>query len=289
MTLPNFLIGGAGKSGTTTLWAVLRRHPQVFMPRVKDVSFFSSDVAPRSVYHHGIDWYGGLFAGAEGRIAIGEASVAYLYDPESPRLIQKHLGMPRMVFILRDPCERTYSHYWQERKRGVRLPPFDDLMRTAPPLFERMLRSGRYATHLGRYLQHFPRERVLALRYEHLRDTPDVLYRRVCEFLGVDPQHLPRDTARRSNPAARPRFDLLEHRVLRSPHLLRVARALVPGRLYPWARTALAGLKSMNRVEMAYRPMSAESRARLIDRFRAEIEGTETLLGWDLSAWKRIA
>jgi hypothetical protein len=252
MTLPNFLIGGAGKSGTTTLWAVLRRHPQVFMPRVKDVSFFSSDVAPRSVYHHGIDWYGGLFAGAEGRIAIGEASVAYLYDPESPRLIQKHLGMPRMVFILRDPCERTYSHYWQERKRGVRLPPFDDLMRTAPPLFERMLR-------------------------------------RVCEFLGVDPQHLPRDTARRSNPAARPRFDVLEHRVLRSPHLLRVARALVPGRLYPWARTALAGLKSMNRVEMAYRPMSAESRARLIDRFRAEIEGTETLLGWDLSAWKRIA
>ena len=289
MTLPNFLIGGAGKSGTTTLWAVLRRHPQVFMPRVKDVSFFSSDVAPRSVYHHGLDWYGALFAGAEGRIAVGEASVAYLYDPESPRLIQKHLGMPRMVFIFRDPCERTYSHYWQERKRGVRLPPFDDLMQTEPELFERMLRSGRYATHLGRYLEYFPRERVLALRYEHLRDTPALLYRSVCEFLEIDPAHMPGDTARRSNPAALPRFDFLEHRVLRSARLLRVARALVPGRLYPWARTALTGLKRLNRVETAYRPMSSASRARLLDRFLPEIEGTEQLLGWDLAAWKRIA
>lgn len=289
MTVPNFLIGGAGKSGTTTLWAVLRQHPDVFMPMVKDISFFSSDVAPRPQYHQGIDWYAGLFAGAAGHRAIGEASVSYLYDPESPRLIQKHLGMPRLVFILRDPSERAYSHYWQERKRGLRLPPFDELVRTGAPPFDRMVRTGRYATHLRRYFDYFPRESVLVLRYEELRDAPDALYRRVCAFLDIDPALIPRDTAQRTNTAALPRSDAVEKHVLRSPALIRLARTLTPGRLYPWARRAFVRLKRLNRVEITYPRMSPDSRARLVERFRDEIEGTETLLGWDLSAWRRIA
>jgi hypothetical protein len=287
--LPNFLVAGAGKSGTTTLWSVLRRHPDVFMPRVKEISFFTGAIAPRSTYARGLDWYAGLFEGGAGRAAVGEASVAYLFDPESPRLIQKHLGTPRLIFILRDPAERAYSHYWQERKRGGRLPPFDDLVRTGAPPFDRLVRSGLYATHLRRYLDHFPRESLLVRRYEELRDTPDTLYGAVCDFLGIDAVGLPRDTGRRENAAALPRSALLERRVLRSTRLLGLMRRLVPPRVQPWGRAALIRLKQLNRAPIAYPPMSCEARASLVERFQDEIDGTERLLGWDLSAWRARA
>ncbi len=286
--LPNFLIAGAMKAGTTTMWWRLRRHPDVFMPDLKEPRFFVGADVPTSIHRRGIDWYARLFSAGAGRTAIGEASVVYLVDPESPALIEKYLGAPRLVFILRDPVARAYSHYWQERKRGIPLAPFDELVGTGRPPLDSFLRGGRYGTHLARYFDRFPRERLLVLRYEELRDTPDVLFRRLCTFLELDPDRLPPAPHARRNAASLPRSDVLERRVLRSRRVLAAAKALMPARLYPLAQVTLFRLKQLNRVEIGYPAMSGATRARLIEALHGEIEATEALLGWDLSAWKRV-
>ncbi len=287
MTLPNFLVCGAGKAGTTTLWQVLRGHPEVFMPARKEPNFFISASYPRSTYHRGITWYESLFADASGKKAVGESSQAYFFDPESPRLIHRHVPDARLLFSLRDPVERMYSHYWQERKRGETLPPFAELVATRLPPFDRLVRTSRYATHLARYLDLFLRKQILCLRYEERRDDTDKALRRTCEFLGIAPDGLGDVHGRRYNPAARPRSDAVE-RVLRSRGLLRVARAFVPGRFVAGGHGLLQRLKGLNRLPFTPPPMPQETRARLLEEFRDEIDRLEPLLDWDLTAWKRV-
>ena len=287
MTLPNFLMCGAGKSGTTTLWNVVRRHPDVFMPVPKEQAFFTSAEYDRSTYHRGIEWYESLFATAGDRKAIGEASGAYLFDPASPALIRRHVPAARLIFVFRDPVERMYSHYWQERKRGRPLPPFDDVVTRRVPPFERLMRTSRYATNLARHLAVFPRQQMLCLRYEELRDDPRGLLGRVCGFLDIDVGRLGDVGGRRYNPAGRPRSDTLE-RVLRSRRMLTAARALAPQWVLPVGRRLLARTKALNRTTVAPPAMSREVRIRLLGELREEIERLESLLGWDLGPWKQI-
>jgi hypothetical protein len=288
MTLPNFLICGAGKSGTTSLWAVLRQHPDIYMPQLKEPTFFAGEVTPSSSYYRGLTWYEGLFANVNGESAIGEASVAYLFDPVTPSLIKRHLGEPRLLFCLRDPAERAYSHYWQEQRRGIKLPMFDEVVVHQLSPFDRLIRSGRYGTHLSRYFAHFPAERILCLRYEHLRDNPAALYRQVCEFLGVPFRELSVDHNIRYNASTVLRSDLLERSVLRSRSLMVMVKQLLPERLHNTGRLVLQRLKRLNRKPMRYPKMSQEARARLVELFLEEIEHTERLLGWELTRWKSL-
>lgn len=287
MTLPNFLMCGAGKSGTTTVWDILRRHPDVFMPVPKEHAFFTSAAYDRSTYHRGIGWYETLFAAAGAHRAIGEASGAYLFDAQAPELIRRHVPDARLLFIFRDPVERAYSHYWQERKRGVALPPFADVIAKRLPPFDRLVRTSRYATHLQRYFAVFPREQMLCLRYEELRDDPGRLLARACTFLDIDPDRLGDVKRRRLNPAGQPRFDTLE-RVLRSGRVLAAARALAPDWMRPVGRRLLGRTKGLNRMMVTPPPMSVDTYRRLHAELGDEIDRLESLLGWDLRAWKRV-
>ena len=114
-TLPNFLIIGAGKSGTTSLWNYLDQHPQIGMLAIKEPSFFSMD----EVHDRGLAWYRRLFAGHAGAVARGEASNSYSATDTFPKTIDRiaaTLPDPRFVYIVRHPRARTESD-WMERQR----------------------------------------------------------------------------------------------------------------------------------------------------------------------------
>jgi hypothetical protein len=202
--LPNFLILGAQKAGTTALYAYLRWHPQVTGPSFKEVSFFDRH------YARGERWYRAHFP-ARRRAAVGEASPSYLLHPLAPERIARLLPDARLIALLRNPVDRAFSHYQHEVALCREPLSFEDAVAAEDERLrgevEHMLRDrayfshawwnytyvarGRYAEQLERWYAAFPRERLLVLFTEELAQDPGATYRRVLEFLGLEPRDLP--------------------------------------------------------------------------------------------------
>ena len=117
--MPNFLIVGAAKSGTTSLYRYLSQHPDIFMPKWKELSFFIN--APHGPLHQVKKpvYYQRVFSKVQNQSAIGEASTSYLYDTSAPELILSQLGSIKIIIILRNPVDMSYSLYnHQVRREG---------------------------------------------------------------------------------------------------------------------------------------------------------------------------
>jgi Sulfotransferase domain len=211
--LPDFLVIGAQKAGTTALYAYLRWHPSIGGPSWKEVSFFDRH------YARGASWYRGQFPNAlRLRLArrngahpiVGEASPSYLFHPLAPERVAALLPDVRLIAILRDPVDRALSHYHHEVSLGREPLSFEHALereeeRTRGEV-ERMIDDpayfshawwnftyrarGLYAEQLERWLAVVPRERLLVLASEELLGRPDETYARVLEFLGAPPHRL---------------------------------------------------------------------------------------------------
>jgi hypothetical protein len=203
--LPDFLILGAQKAGTTALYEYLRRHPGITGPRWKEVSYFDRH------YRRGPAWYRGNFPVrlSRGRI-VGEASPSYLFHPLAPARAAALVPSVRLIAILRDPVERAYSHYQHEVAFGREPLSFEEAIdREAARMegeLERLLADpgyfshawwnftylarGLYAEQLERWQAVFPSEQLLVLANEELSTEPAVTYARVLEFLGAEPYGL---------------------------------------------------------------------------------------------------
>ena len=276
MTLPNFLVIGAPKAGTTSLHVHLRAHPQVFMPELKEARFFGYDgegdrmkfpIRTREEYE-------ALFAGVTGETAIGEATPHYLVYPQAAQRIRDLLPGARLIASLRDPVERSYSVYQMNlRNKGVNEGvPFVEAMRS-----DRNLRET-YHDMLLRYFERFPPGQLRVILLEELETDPAATMRGIFGFLGVDPDFRP-DLSKIANPGGEPRNRLL-HGLLSDPRLRRVSRTLFPEPLVE----RLRGLRSRN---LQKQPLAPEDRRAAIGFFRDDILRTQDLIGRDLSAWLR--
>jgi hypothetical protein len=210
--LPDFLIVGAQKAGTTALYAYLRRHPAIAGPSWKEVSYFDRH------YARGEAWYRGQFPNrlrlevAERRLGsrpiVGEASPSYLFHPLAAERAAALVPDVRLIALLRDPVDRALSHYHHEVALGREPLSFEeaiereeertrgevDRMLVDPSYFSHAwwdhtyLARGRYAEQLEKWLAVFPRERLLVLPSEELLAAPGETYARVLDFLGA-PEH----------------------------------------------------------------------------------------------------
>ena len=210
--LPDFLILGAQKAGTTALYAYLRRHPSVLGPAWKEVSFFDRH------WTRGVAWYRGQFpnvlrvgaARRRGVVRVGEASPSYLFHPLAPERVRATVPDVRLVVLLRNPVDRAFSQYQHEVALGRESLPFEQALehedrRTAGEV-ERMLADpryfssewwthtyrarGLYAEQLERWLAVFPRRQLLVVATEEMAAAPAATYGRVLEFLGAAPHDL---------------------------------------------------------------------------------------------------
>jgi len=180
--LPTFLVIGAMKAGTTSLWRELRRHPDVFVPDIKEFQFFSD----KRMRAQGLDWYRQHFADGVGRTAIGEASTGYSKHPR-PEGVPAHIAAAipdvRLVYLVRDPIERIRSHYIHSVHKARETRPIDQAVREVPAY----LAISRYRTQIDQYLACFAADQLLVVTTEALRaqrtDTLDAVFR----HLGVDP------------------------------------------------------------------------------------------------------
>jgi hypothetical protein len=187
-TLPDFLVIGAAKSGTTSLAKWLDARPEVHVPPRKELHFFDG-----REWERGVDWYRAQFAGAgAGVTRVGEATPSYLGRPVALERIAATVPDARLIALLREPAERAWSHFAYSRDIGHPTTPFEDMVASAGRDDEHQyVRIGRYVRHLERVTSRLPRERLLVLWFDDLRDRPTEVWRTVCRFLDIDPEPVP--------------------------------------------------------------------------------------------------
>ena len=199
--LPDAVILGAQKCGTSSLQGYLVQHPGVIAPLRKEVHYFALN------HGQGEAWYRAHF-GREGEPGLNlDASPYYLFHPAVPARMHALLPDAKLIVLLRDPVRRAYSHYWHERDKGRESLSFEDAIAAEPERLgqsegqlangeiassrEHQLHSylarGRYAEQLERWFAIYPRERVLVLRFEDFVGAPLAGLNRALEFLGLSP------------------------------------------------------------------------------------------------------
>jgi hypothetical protein len=246
--LPDAMIIGAMKSGTSSLHYYLTQHPQVIAPLRKEVHYFDLN------FGRGESWYRANF-GREGQAGVNiDSSPYYLFHPLVPQRAHALVPDAKLVVLLRDPVRRAYSHYWHQRNKGRESLSFEDAIAAEPDRIDRAhellasgeiersdahqyfsyLARGRYAEQFERWLQFYPREQLLVLRFEDLARAPLPLTNEALAHVGLSPlgdaRLEPRNTLKYPpiNPATAERL-----REYFAPHDAALAKLL--GRSMQWS------------------------------------------------------
>ena len=218
--LPDFIIAGAMKSGTTSLHQILACDPRIFIPG-REIFFFDMDDLsqhPDFWYRDGtawltqryspsdpraLAWYSAFFAAAEEAQWIGEDSTSYLSSAKAAQRIAELLGEARIILLLRDPAARAYSHYWHLVRTGRTTFGFEDALRFAPAT---MIHCSLYKPQVERFRAAFGKERLLILVFEEFVADVEGQVKLVYDFLGIpDPPDVGR-VERHHNAALVPRW-----------------------------------------------------------------------------------
>ena len=273
--LPNFLVIGAPKAGTTSLYHYLRLHPQVFMPATKELSFF----VEQNNWPRGRAWYEEQFSGAVDAAAIGEASPRYTMYPQYagvPARIADLLPDIRLIYLVRHPIERMRSHYLDHVIYGAEKAPIEKAL-LDNPLY---LNASRYALQMEQYMPHYPRERLLIIRSEELRHARAPTLRRIYEFLGVATDWIPADVEREFHRTADRR---MPRRLLGAVRRLPGFRAV--RYLAPRLRTELKTRVFMRQVDPRQSTIPDDLRGRLEEMLRDDVRRLRRYLGDHFDGW----
>ncbi|MDX3909605.1 MAG: sulfotransferase [Sphingobium sp.] len=266
---PSFMIIGAVKGATTWVAHQLRCHPDLWLPDAEP-HYFSTE------YDRGPDWYRGLFDPApEGRI-IGEKSASYLAHPDAPARIAAAFPDMRLIVQLRDPVQRAYSDYCMYFRRGMVGPDPRKYLDGGRAEASRFLQGGLYGAHIGRFLDHFPREQLYVIFYESIKSSADAIVADVCRHIGVDVHVAADEIASRKNDSTAPMLPLSLRRLLKPARPL--LDPLRSNPLFARARSAMAA-------PVRYPPLTEELRGMLRDFYQDDLLMLEGLLQQTLPAW----
>jgi hypothetical protein len=278
LRLPSAFVVGAPRTGTTSLAHWLGRTPGAFVPRAKELKVLALD---RPLDDGQLGWYADHYADAEASSVLIDASPQYLASPLAPGRIAALCADPRMVAILREPVSRALSHhafhtFWGAEQRSFEATIAEELADPAGAGPHGYLATSRYASQLRRYLNTFPAEQLLVLRFDDLQADPAHALTRVLTHFGLDPELAP-STDERLSPTAEPRHPL-------------VWRATRRWRMRDWRGrlgAAARALDARNMQPASTRPAIEPSLAqRLHAEFESDLAEVERLTGLDLAAWR---
>lgn len=297
--LPNFIIPGAPKSGTTSLCNYLSQHPDIYIPQIKEPRFFVAEelmhvsaqdpMLPYLRKTSVFDWreYCDLYLNQERKIARGDASVQYLYYYENAIFrIKKRLGDVRIIIILRNPIERAFSNYVYQSMGVESSSCFSEALglehvrkEDGFNSFWFYLEQGFYSRPVKAYMNAF--SNVFVCLYDELKRDPLSLVQRMYEFLCVDSSFVP-SVGARHNVSGVPK-SLLLHNLINEPNfLVESAKRLFSKSVRKRIKRALAGLN------LKPATLSSEEYDRLLMLYLGDLEELELILGVDLREWKRL-
>jgi len=286
MTMPNFLIVGSARCGTTSLCHYLQQHPQIYMSPVKEPKFFAYEggwpdyAGPRRLrrrpsrrvgVYTTIAVYEKLFAQVSNEVAVGEASPVYLYHPDAAERIHRYMAAAKLIGLLgcNEPAP-SFEYALQEEEARIR-------HNWRPGYYYRQY--GFYCVQLKRYLKLFDRSQIRVYLYEDFVRNSVQLLQDVFHFLGVDSTFVP-DVSTRYSTSALPRSRRLHALLTRPSSFQRVVRKFLPRRT---AKLLLDRLASLNLRPRP--PLPPDLRRRLIEGYREDVLELQDLLQRDLSHW----
>lgn len=297
MTMPNFLIIGAAKSGTTALHEYLQQHPQVYMTPNKETNFFAFE--GKEINFQGpeddglkvfsitdLETYQAQFDEVSNETALGEACPSYLYLPQAVENIKKYIPDVRLIVILRNPVERAYANFLHLIRDNRE--PYDDFMSALQdePIriknnwewFWHYIQVGYYTNQLQRYYSTFPAEQIKVYLYDDLKAKPVELMQDIYRFIQVDCTFVP-DMSLRPNPSGVPKNQIIHSLVTRPSWIKDIFKPLLPN-MFRY------NLKNQVKYQnLTKPPISSEARQYLINLYREEILECQDLIDRDLSSW----
>jgi hypothetical protein len=206
--LPDYMVIGGQKCGTTSLHDYIKRHPNIIPPYKKDSSFFDAN------YFRGFSWYRAHFPAQNqmdqlradgGTFVTGEVTTTYMFHPLTAKRVAKHLPSVKLIALLRNPAIRAYSQYQHMKRTGREILSFRDAIEKEDERLDGVLERveqgddeahmiyrnlaykarGRYAEQLQRWFKVFPRDQFLILKSEDLFSQPHEVCKRFYDFLGL--------------------------------------------------------------------------------------------------------
>lgn len=297
--LPNFLIVGAAKSGTTSIANYLKQHPEVCVSSVKEPKYISSqflenhykgpgDKEVEAATIRSLEEYVSLFSKCKERCAVGEASADLLYYAEEsiPLIKEKFGGDVKIIAILRNPIERAYSAYTHLVRDGRETLDFGEALNAEVERKEKgwefiwhYKRAGEYYSKVSSFMNSFDNVRVYL--YDDLVNDSRLMYGDMCRFLSVDDSFVPGDIGEKYNVSGIPRFAFMRT-LLRTDNFAKsMARSIIPRSLR----------RPMNdwlfKANLERRPIALREKEYLSGYFMEDVLALSELLGRDLSHWLR--
>ena len=288
MTLPNFMCLGAAKSGTTTLYDILRQHPDIYIPAFKEPHFFD---IPEN-YKNGIEWYKRNYFRNANKKIIADFTPSYFFEKEAPKRIFKNLGRDmKFLVVFRNPVDRAYSHYLHSKRDDhesenfakslelevSRLKKHDNQSDYLSYLRHSYVHQGLYAQMIDRYLQYFSLDNFLFIHFEdELLQERELTINRILEFLEIDSSILLR-TNIRSNPSSKEKSKSLKKLMNKRGWWRDVIKFMIPSvQLRQIIRNRI---QRINITEFKAQQLSQEVKLHLLEKyFRKDISDLEKTL-----------
>jgi len=268
---PDFIYIGTSKAGSTWLFDVLSRHPEVYMTPAKGLYFFDHH------YDRGWKWYLDHFAEASTEKVVAEISHSYLYSEVACERIAKMNPDIKLMVCLRNPIDRAFSMYLDGVRNRKWSGTFKQRIKDTPEITE----EGCYARYLGPYLERFSRDQIHIAMFDDLQQDPNLFAQRVFENLEILPMSLEKKMQTKVVPASLPR----------NQHLCRIAKSMsIYCRELGWKKLRGHVKRSRTIRNLLYRQLkdtekkqiSSDARQVLREQFQGDVEQLDNLLGTQL-------
>ncbi len=280
MKLPNFLIVGAMKSGTTVLYQYLKQHPQIYMSSVKETNFFLRD-------HKNLEEYSAFFQGVSNEKAIGEASPCYLDHSKAYKRIAHYLPEAKLIAILRNPADRAYSHFFMRYRQKLHGMNEDEVLDYFTSMLQEdriITKRGFYYNHLKNYFNLFERDRLKICLYEDLKIAPDALIQDIFQFLGVDEKYQIGNYNIYYNKGGIPKNQLLYSSLSNLRQYFNMFfKGFLPEEINKRIHNIYNSIRNSNLVKQP--KLKPEIRQQLIKVYQEDILHLQDLIERDLSTW----
>ncbi len=300
MILPNFLVIGAAKSGTSSLFNYLRQHPQIYMSPVKEPKYFAfnegeklcfngpGDMAEHLEVTTDLESYCQLFAGVTNEIAIGECSPSYLYCQGTAERIKNLLPNVKIIAILRHPVERAYSNFLHLLSAGREpLNSFEQGLEAEPERIKanweyywHIKNQGFYYTQLKRYFDLFEKKQIQVYLYEYYQSQPTMFLKDIFTFLDIDSNFVP-NISERFNVTKPPKSLAFHNLTTRQNPARSLVKTLIPTN---WQNQIEQVLNKLNQSNIKPE-IDSLVKNKLILEYREDIIKLQDLIQQDLSYW----
>jgi len=297
--LPNFIIVGAAKSGTTSVDRYLRQHPDVYMCPQKEPYFFSFinknidfkgpyDDAMKNIIVTDFEKYKSFFDNVTHQKAIGECSNSYLFFPHTAAEIKKYIPDCKIIIILRDPVERAFSHYAQHVMLGHEHLSFEEAIEREEERKKagwrwhyQYLAQSKYYEQVKRYYELFPKENILVLLFDDLKNDPKNFLIKLLKFIDVNPS-VDGIEFKIYNKTGMPKNRAVYNFLYKKNNFRKTVGLFIPKSV----KISIFKLIQNLNIDYNAKPKIAEeTRIQLKKYFKPDIEKLEKLLQKDLSNW----